>query len=244
MPPHGSPRKRRSPATVSAGLRTTSVPLAEIGSPWAVNEPNNVGNNENCITFNAYGEIADRSCDEPRPYICFRSGKVETEANECGTIDSEYQWDRRSNSCYKLHTVSRTFADAHFACSAEGGHLAIIKSDVEATVLKELYAKYPPEKIVGPYDKNYIMVGFHSWADSSDWRTIHGETLKEAGYSKFAPGEPNNASTGEFCGSISRGGLFNDLRCEIPTPFICEKKPDYPPVCSQSKNQYNFREKS
>ncbi|KAH9644680.1 hypothetical protein HF086_011849, partial [Spodoptera exigua] len=140
-----------------------------------------------------------------------------------------YQWDRRSNSCYKLHTVSRTFADAHFACSAEGGHLAIIKSDVEATVLKELYAKYPPEKIVGPYDKNYIMVG---------------ETLKEAGYSKFAPGEPNNASTGEFCGSISRGGLFNDLRCEIPTPFICEKKPDYPPVCSQSKNQYNFREKS
>ncbi|KAF9411394.1 hypothetical protein HW555_009795 [Spodoptera exigua] len=220
-------------ATYSRGnfYSTEGVPLSKMHIAWAENEPNNVGNNENCITLNVNGELADRSCDEPRPYICFRSADMKTEVNKCGTIDPEYELDEATDTCYKFHSVARTFSGAHFACSAEGGHLAIIKSDVEAAVLKKVFAKYPVAKILGSFKKDIAFVGFHGWADTSDWRTIHGQTLQEAGYSKFASGEPSNSTTGEFCGGICRSALLNDLACEKPIAFICQKKRDFPPVC-------------
>lgn len=63
-----------------------------------------------------------------------------------------------------------------------------------------------------------------------------GKTLDEAGYSKFSLGEPNNSKPEERCGSIYRSGLLNDLWCDRPAPFICEKSPDHPPVCRALKN--------
>ncbi|CAH1641628.1 unnamed protein product [Spodoptera littoralis] len=207
------------------------IPLSEISVVWAKNEPNNAGNNEHCITFNAKGAIADRSCNEARPYICFRSGDLKTEANECGTVDPEYNWDSNTTSCYKFHTVPSTFTRAHFACSAEGGHLVIINSDVEATVLSDLFAKYPPETMIGNFPKAYAMIGFYDWEERGDWRTIHGQTLDEAGYSKFAAGEPNNNFESEFCGSMHQSSLLNNIGCEQIAPFVCEKRPDFPPVC-------------
>ncbi|KAH9644681.1 hypothetical protein HF086_011850, partial [Spodoptera exigua] len=231
------------PATwADARLRCSleGTPLSEISLAWAENEPNNVGNNENCITFNANGEMADRSCNEPRPYICFRSAEIKTEVNECGTIDSEYKLDQRTNSCYKFHTVPRTFSGAHFACSAEGGHLAIINSNVEATVLRELFAKYPSGTMFGSFRKDFAFVGFHDWGETADWRTIHGQTLEEAGYKKFASGEPNNATRGEYCGGILRTALLCDLWCERPAPFICEKKRNHPHICLPLERQSKF----
>ncbi|CAH1641629.1 unnamed protein product [Spodoptera littoralis] len=207
------------------------VPLSAISLAWAKNEPNNAKNNEHCITFDGNGKAADRSCHETRPYICFRSGDLKTEANECGTIDPDYHLDARTGSCYKFHTVPRTFGRAHFACSAEGGHLAIINSDVEATVLKELYAKYPNETMIGTFGKDAAFIGFAAWDEHGQWTTIHGKTLDEAGYSKFSPGEPKHSANEEFCGSMYRSGLLNDLWCSKPAPFICEKQPNYHPVC-------------
>ena len=61
--------------------------------------------------------------------------------------------------------------------------------------------------------------------------SITGQTLREAGYSKFSGGEPNNAAPGEKCGAIYRTALLDDLWCDRPAAFICEKKPDFPPVC-------------
>ncbi|KAH9644687.1 hypothetical protein HF086_011856 [Spodoptera exigua] len=232
------------PATwADANLRCTlqGEALQENQLTWTDSEPNNDGNNETCTTFNEYGEMADRSCDEPRPYICFRSADNKTKINECGTIDPEYELDRSTNSCYKFHTVARTFAGAHFACSAEGGYLTIINTDGEATVLDKLFAKYPDSKLLGPFSKGLASVGAYSWDEAADWRTIHGQTLEEAGYSKFRPGQPNNiGSVGEFCLAIDRDALFHDITCHGLGPFICEKKPDYPPVCSPLKNQYKY----
>lgn len=55
---------------------------------------------------------------------------------------------------------------------------------------------------------------------------LPGETLKGSGYDKFSPGEPNNATTGEFCGAVYRNGMYDDLWCENKYAFICEKDPD------------------
>ena len=63
------------------------------------------------------------------------------------------------------------------ACSAEGGHLAIINSELEAIVLKELYAKYPVSKMVGTFRKDVAFIGLHDSGELWDWKTIHGNIL-------------------------------------------------------------------
>lgn len=57
-----------------------------------------------------------------------------------------------------------------------------------------------------------------------------GQSLKDAGFDKFFPGEPNNG-TAEYCGSVFRNGYLNDLSCDKHFAFICEKQINYPPVC-------------
>nr|XP_049705021.1 uncharacterized protein LOC110376681 [Helicoverpa armigera] len=220
-------------ATISNGnyYSMEGIPIIDIQLPWADNEPDNKDNKERCITFNGNGDLADRMCEDTRPYICYRAGSKEAKTNECGTVDSEYRLDKRTKSCYKFHRVPRTFARAHFACSAEGGHLVIINSETEAKVLKELFAKNHAVTMPGVFWKDVAFVGFQDWGERGEWRTIHGETLSEAGYDKFSLGEPLNATTGEFCGSIYRTAMLNDLWCDKPAPFICEKNPDYPAVC-------------
>ena len=63
------------------------------------------------------------------------------------------------------------------ACSAEGGHLAIINSQLEATVLKELYAKSPVYKMVGNFRKKVAFIGFQDSGELWNWKTIHGNLL-------------------------------------------------------------------
>ncbi|KAJ8715424.1 hypothetical protein PYW07_009906 [Mythimna separata] len=177
--------------------------------------------------------MADHPCEDTRPYVCYRSEDQKATVNECGTVDPEYRLDVKTGSCYKFHIVPRNFSRAFLACSAEGSHLAIINSDQEAEVLKNLFAKYPAAKMVGNFWKDVAFIGAHNWGEPADWRTIHGETLSEAGYDNFRKGEPNNSPPGEYCLSIYRDAKLNDLWCDREAAFICEKSPDYPPVCEE-----------
>ncbi|KAJ8709550.1 hypothetical protein PYW08_009554 [Mythimna loreyi] len=223
-------------ATLSQGDYYTvdGTPLSNIPVTWAANEPDNKANKESCITLNGNGEVADRPCEDTRPYVCYRPENPKVEVNECGTVDPEYHLDPKTNQCYKFHRVARNFSRAAFACTAEGGHLAIINNDTEAKVLTEIFSKVPRNEIlVGRPEtwKEVAFIGFYDWGERGDWRTINGETLSEAGYDKFYTGEPNGANVAEFCGSIYRNGLLNDLWCDKEFTFICEKNPHYPPVC-------------
>ncbi|KAJ8709531.1 hypothetical protein PYW08_009535 [Mythimna loreyi] len=221
-------------ATLSQGDYQTiaGTPLAKIPVVWAADEPDNKDNAESCITLNSNGEVADRSCEDTRPYICYRPGDPQVEANECGTIDPEYHLDTRTNKCYKFHLEPRNFSRASFACTAEGGHLAVINSDIEATVLRELFGTIPKSHMLGMVEswKDAALIGFYDWGEHGEWRTVHGETLAEAGYDKWNSGEPT-ATGGEFCGSLWRNGYLNDVWCDKNFSFICEKDPHYPGVC-------------
>ncbi|RVE40792.1 hypothetical protein evm_014560 [Chilo suppressalis] len=146
---------------------------------------------------------------------------------------AEYVLDARTGSCYKFHTAGRTWIRAYKTCREEGGYLAIINDDTEVQVIKDVFAKHPSEKIASNY-KDVAYIGFCSWGDHDNWYTVHGQTLEEAGYSRWAPGEPNNQHApgwaGENCGSILRytkpgAGMLNDVPCNITLAFICEMKP-------------------
>ncbi|CAK1595717.1 unnamed protein product [Parnassius mnemosyne] len=215
-------------ATFSKGDFHTieGVPLSQISHTWAAGEPDNFKDEESCIAMLPDGNVADVNCQEPLPYICYKENTKRMFMSNCGTTDTEYMFDSRTGSCYKFHTVPRTWSRAYMACSAEGGYLAIINSEEEARLIKEIFAKHPPASLLGNIWKAVAFVGFHDWNQHGEWLTIHGETLKEAGYDKFSGGEPNNATTGEFCGGVYRSGLFDDIWCENKYVFICEKSPD------------------
>ncbi|XP_045771387.1 macrophage mannose receptor 1-like isoform X1 [Maniola jurtina] len=201
------------------------IPLSRIPHTWAEGEPDNLNNEESCMMMLDSGELADVNCSETLPYLCYRK-TTRTALGDCGTVDSEYKLESRTGSCYKFHKVPRTWSRAYMACAAEGGHLAIINSDTEAQVIKEIFAKHPGGSMRGNFWKEVAFVGFHDWGEHGEYLTIEGQTLEEAGYAKFSGGEPNNATTGEYCGAVYRSGLLDDLWCENAYAFICEKSPD------------------
>ncbi|RVE52735.1 hypothetical protein evm_002608 [Chilo suppressalis] len=213
-------------ATFSRGdyASVEGVPLSRIPHTWTNDEPDNYQDKENCLILLPDGNMGDAKCSDTFPYFCYKK-KTPTVITSCGTIDPDYTLDARTGKCYKFHRVPRTWSRAYMNCMAEGAHLAIINSDTEATVLKEIFGKNPGGSMLGNFWKDVAFMGFHDWTEHGDWRTIEGQTLKEAGYDKFSPGEPNNSTTGEFCGAIYRSALFDDLWCENRYAFICEKDP-------------------
>ncbi|CAH2038116.1 unnamed protein product, partial [Iphiclides podalirius] len=213
-------------ATIAKGyyFSLEGVPLTRIPITWAAGEPDNCDNSEECLVLKNDGTVADVNCNEVFPFICYKKSKNTSFITNCGTGDSGYTLNENTGNCYKFHDVGRTWPVAFMTCSAEGGYLAIINSDQEAQSLKELFAHYPDTKIKARYP--YVaLLGFYDWNRLGTWNTIHGETLAEAGYSRWNKGQPDNATDGQYCGAMFREGLFDDMWCHLTAPFICEKEP-------------------
>lgn len=81
--------------------------------------------------------------------------------------------DARTNKCYKFHRFGRPYWVAAGVCTAEGGHLAIINSQLEADVLKELFAQYPAQNLAVSFH-DAIRLGFYNWHDSNFFGTLDG----------------------------------------------------------------------
>ncbi|XP_063617325.1 lymphocyte antigen 75-like [Cydia splendana] len=141
-------------------------------------------------------------------------------AQECD--GNGYEWEPRTGSCYKFHRAAKPWRSALSTCHAEGGHLAIINSATESTVLKELYEQNNHTVITGTSNPYYASIGFRKWG--GEWVTVQGETLAEAGFEEWSPGEPNGLGE-ENCGTMYWDGLLNDASCGALFPYICEKTP-------------------
>ena len=82
--------------------------------------------------------------------------------------------DERTGSCYKFHAHTRTWWDAFKTCSAEDAYLAIINSDTEAQVVKDIFEKYP-DTVIKSEHPNVISLGIIDWEQNREWYTIHGK---------------------------------------------------------------------
>ncbi|KAI5632835.1 macrophage mannose receptor 1-like [Phthorimaea operculella] len=190
------------------------------------------------------------------PYICYRNASLHSELNECGTTDSEYTLSKQTDKCYKFHRNRKTFYDAAETCVAEGGHLAIINSQTEADVIREIFDNNPAETIPGNHWSDTAYLGYYASvvvlqprqrnSDNranrvvrrlgaqrgrrtrvvSTWVTVEEQPLSEVGYSAWSEDEPNNSSGDEFCITVGRNGRLFDDPCTRHLPFICEKRTD------------------
>ncbi|XP_047987458.1 secretory phospholipase A2 receptor-like [Leguminivora glycinivorella] len=220
-------------ALVSEGdyLSLDGVPLSDIHLEWAEGEPSatedssDPDNNENCVVLTRLGEASDVSCTSKYPYFCRRENASMTILNEkCQTTAAGYKYEPRTNSCYKLHTNAKKWHEAAKVCHSEGGHLAVVNSDEEAEVLKEIFAMYPPKTVTGAKHDDVAIVGVWKWDDNrdGDWLTIYGQPISEAGFAKWGSGQPNNYGGVQHMTSIQRSGLLDDIAHYDREPFFCE----------------------
>ncbi|KAI5651668.1 lectin c-type domain-containing protein [Phthorimaea operculella] len=202
-------------------------PLKEMSNPWAPGEPNNPGD-EQCIAMYANGDIADVRCTHPLPYICFRKEPENPPpVGQCGTIDPEYVFEKATGHCYKVHDLVQTWSEAFMTCSAEGGYLAIINSKEEKNALdKNHMEKHPCNGTNVEEHKfcNFFHVGFHELSLTGVFNTVHGQTLKQAGYDNWEDNQPQRR--GEHCGAVTRDiQKLHDMWCHQRLAFICEMVP-------------------
>ncbi|XP_061707696.1 C-type mannose receptor 2-like [Cydia pomonella] len=209
-------------AFISKGdfMSMEGIPMANLSIQWREGEPNNVKNEEDCVVLNGVGEAIDVGCNTPRPFFC-RKKSEKMIVNKCGTTAEGYKHESLTGSCYKFHRLSRTWYRAAMACQAEGGHLAVINSNEEAQVLKDIFGRNPSTTIKTG-DSRWASVGIWDWNEHGEFLTIFGETLSEAGFEGWHQNEPNNVGGKESCGTINRDGHLNDYPCNLPLPFICE----------------------
>ncbi|XP_063824540.1 macrophage mannose receptor 1-like [Ostrinia nubilalis] len=218
-------------ATISKGDFTSieGIPLAKIPVQWAMDEPDNFQNQEYCIIMLHNGTLAVTRCNETYPYVCYKKKTNNPVMNKnCGTVDTAYTFEQSTGSCYKFHHLGKTWWRAQMTCLAEGGYLAILNSNQEATVLINLFAKYPANTI-NLNNKDVVSVGFLDWDQNGTWYTVHGQSIEAAGYARWADNQPSGSNLfgGAYCGAMARTGLFDDIWCEsIPFAFICEKAPE------------------
>ncbi|CAF4953753.1 unnamed protein product [Pieris macdunnoughi] len=202
------------------------IPLTKMSLQWMPFEPDNENNNENCIVMHSNGTIADVNCNEVFPYVCYRKKSKNEVLTECGTVDRDYHLDPRTGSCYKFHFIARNWTRAFMTCTAEGAYLAIINSDAEAEILKNLFAKYSDTAIRFTHVKFIAFVGFHDWGEQNVWTTIDGQTIEKAGFNTFDVNQPDQHGGGQSCGGFFRSGKLDDSRCSARLAFICEKSVD------------------
>ncbi|CAH0719665.1 unnamed protein product, partial [Brenthis ino] len=203
----------------------TGVPLSEIPITWANDEPDNLFNNESCLFLNPDRNVGDMDCTETRPYVCYKNYDDEESIGECGIMDDDYFFSNKTGSCYKFHTIPRSYSRAVMACAAEGGYLAIINTKTEAKIIASSFSHSLPSQMskLCPEDEAYM--GFSDWNEHGEWLTFHGESLQKAGYSKWYSGDPNYHSM-KHCGGVDSAGLLISLNCDTPHYFICEKDPE------------------
>ncbi|KAJ0176909.1 hypothetical protein K1T71_006918 [Dendrolimus kikuchii] len=203
------------------------VSLLKMPIGWAPDEPDNYADMEQCITMMPNGTFADEYCEKLFPYFCYKKHYDYYTWNICGK-DISYTYESRTGSCYKFHNHAQTWNRAFMICAAEGAHLAIMDTAVETQVLKEIFTKYPQNKIYGVSSfKDDAFVGILDWGVPGVWTTIHGESLDhliDTGVISWDNEQPNDV--GQSCGSIGKNGSLNDFWCQVPAPFICEKTPD------------------
>nr|AQY54451.1 immulectin 15 [Hepialus xiaojinensis] len=207
----------------SKGLFTSldGTPIDNLYHNWRPNEPNDLGNNEDCLVIDRLTNgLNDVPCDHSYPFICEKSQDSVKWNNDCQIADPDYRRLDGMQHCYKLHKKKKNWADSYATCTAEQSYLAILNSEEESNALKQLVASESGGN-VQRYEIFHL--GFHDRYAEGEFKTIQGMTLHEAGFETWDsdPYQPDHPGL-ENCGSMYGNGKLNDITCSIPLLFICE----------------------
>ncbi|XP_058805916.1 hemolymph lipopolysaccharide-binding protein-like [Phymastichus coffea] len=116
---------------------------------------------------------------------------------------------------HKYHNAQRqSWNDARKTCLNEGGHLAVINSVAE----ESLIIKYM--NITGNISVDQFWIGIHELFKKDEWISVKDERLDAIGYTHWMAGQPDGTPN-EHCLTITPHGM-NDFVCDHPLYFVCE----------------------
>jgi hypothetical protein len=106
-------------------------------------------------------------------------------------------------------------------CVASGGHLMTLDTEATSAAMHQTLG-------------SPLGAGRAAWiglelkvkgkTGPNEWKWSSGEPVKAASWNT---GEPNDFDHKEACGEwLVASGLWNDTRCEMRQPYLCESKPD------------------
>ncbi|KOB77644.1 C-type lectin 10, partial [Operophtera brumata] len=156
--------------------------LKEAGyETWHRGEPNSSVPPEDCggvLASPATSQLRDAIKDyvsQVNPSVSTIFAGVHADSSHGKFISmEEYAYNATSGSCYKFHRQGQTWYNANKKCKAEGAYLAIVNSQLESGVLKDLYAKNPGSVITSVYRNDVesyddqAFIGIRDWAS---WTT-------------------------------------------------------------------------
>ncbi|XP_062839902.1 macrophage mannose receptor 1 [Anolis carolinensis] len=194
------------------------------GSPlgyvnWAYGEPNNYNGIEHCGELNANVGMRwnDMHCEDLFYWICqIRKGEQPkpepTNRPLPKYVFTSDGWVINEDKQYYFGTDNAPMEKAREFCKKNFGDLAVIENNSERKFLLQYISQ---NKTVDSY-----FIGLQLSLDKvAKW--MDGTPVQ---YLAWAPHEPNFANNDENCVVMyRRTGLWNDINCGYPSPFICER---------------------
>ena len=176
-------------------------------SNWAVGEPNDWGNGEDCVTLRLNGEWNDLHCNQERYYLC-KYTSVEAAATGRDLCDDcIVDGDRK----YTVWNTSKSRSDASAQCADFNGKLVSINSQEEYDIVSGLIMS----------SDQLFWIGLSDLDVEGKFATDDGS---EVNFTKWSWGEPNDWDNNEDCVAIRQKEDWNDIRCVgYYYPFICER---------------------
>nr|AQY54442.1 immulectin 6 [Hepialus xiaojinensis] len=199
---------------------TEEQSVLDLYNVWNDGEPNNMNDIEDCAVMTRTGKYSDVACNQVFPFLCARPEAGLTWNSACNTYDMGYQSSPGLSSCFKIHTDPKNWTNGYATCKAEGGYLAIVNSVAEKSFLVKMFAENPAGSLRGNFWKDVLLIGFHDWFMAREYEYLDGPRVP---LTKFSGGEPNDFAPGERCGAMYRNGLFDDIWCNRPNIFACER---------------------
>ncbi|XP_033115546.1 C-type mannose receptor 2-like [Anneissia japonica] len=190
---------------------------------WNIDNPTDRPNQVDCGSINTGNNAAlwnTIDCNYEQAFICkIQAGRAVTNlvADE-GVHSCTGDWQAHGSYCYLFKpTDFQRYWDAEGLCAKEGGTLVTITSQEEQDFIS----------VRADILRAEMWIGLHDTATKGKFEWIDGSSLS---FTNWAPGEPNEAGSGEDCVSLvsrySRVGMWNDLSCDRHQPYICKRPYD------------------
>ena len=130
---------------------------------WDNNEPSNSGNNERCGSIKKNGLLNDFPCANKLSYICEKQQGDNQKTSGPDDYTSFSDLGR-----YKLYDEFATWDQARQICEMEDAHLAVVDSESEVVVMKELARRAR---------SGYIYVGFSDHNQKGSFLDVFGKNF-------------------------------------------------------------------
>ncbi|KAF9421848.1 hypothetical protein HW555_002288, partial [Spodoptera exigua] len=184
-------------------------------------EPNNKRGNEDCVAILGDGLLNDSDCNLKKHFVCKKPLHSVHWNSKCNMSNSGYTFNEYTGNCYKFHTKPMTWFDAYRTCIMEQSNLAMIDSELQRNLLRNLTKDAVTIRIQEAYQKGIFHLGFHNRYDHG-WETTKGKPLEmvpeENWWGGFYPGEGCHNK----CGAMFYNGYLVNINCQTKSLFICE----------------------